>query len=331
MKDADIQIAWARALRSLRDRTGLSLASLVAKGMNRAHIRRMERGEHDPHLSTQVKIADYHNISYLTLAREIDRFLPLAEDHWHSSFCDFTALDDEILLAMMWGSLNAMTAAPVMMQVYAEALKRGASKVLINFLAVDLDLSSQDRADLGTIMADWLEEHNYRPKIAAVLLTRGITGRVMRERGFDVQTFSTQPEALEWLRQKPDNKVVLATPQERDILRSLGDLTNASPFMHWIASAQRQCLHVNQTMLEFTGMRRKDFEGDAWKRCYHPEDWAEESRNGVNYARKRPYSFSYRMRKADGSYQRVAQLATPHFIGGVFVGFLGAMIPEEET
>ena len=317
--DVDVRMALARALQVLQERTGSSLVGI----MPRAQVNLLKGAKRDPKLTTLVRIARYQGISVQTLGAEIDNFLPMEDDRWKSSFCDYTLLADGILLVMMRGTLTAKTAVSVMMEVYTEAQIRGVNKILINLLGMHLDLSNHDRMDLGERVADWLEEHDYRPKIAVVVLARGITGRVMRARAIDTQTLSSQPEALEWLRKKPDDSILIVP----EIFGSLRKLADASPFMHWIANTERKCLHVNEQLLNFTGMERNDFLGDGWKRCYHPADWPQESRNGLAYDELRAYYFSYRMRKADGNYGQVMQLAAPHFSGEVFVGFFGTLIP----
>jgi transcriptional regulator with XRE-family HTH domain len=216
MAPEDIRRAFGLAMQTLRLRCGYSIEEVAAKtGISSKHLRKLEKGEIEPKPTTILKKCEVFGVSYVTFAREVERFLVRdlhTDGDGHviqsicSGFCDISLLPDGILWAMLTGTINAARATSTMTEIYAEAQKRGASKALINFLGCDLDLSTQERLNVGSETSDWLEQHNFRPKIAAVILAAGVTGRVMRGRGFDVKTFPNEPDALKWLREEDETE-----------------------------------------------------------------------------------------------------------------------------
>jgi len=76
------------------------------------------------------------------------------------------------------------------------------------------------------------------------------------------------------------------------------------PAFVWCAGPNGDNYYVNQRLLEYTGATAEDFKGEGWAHFLHPDDvahtnmaWSKALETG------RPYEWSYRMRRSDGTYE----------------------------
>ena len=67
--------AFAAALRSLRQRKGLSQEKLSLEGVSRSHVSDLERGLRDPRLTMLVRLCELLGVELTAFAREIERNL----------------------------------------------------------------------------------------------------------------------------------------------------------------------------------------------------------------------------------------------------------------
>jgi diguanylate cyclase (GGDEF)-like protein/PAS domain S-box-containing protein len=107
--------------------------------------------------------------------------------------------------------------------------------------------------------------------------------------------------------------------------RTQAELLNAFPVPIWICDASGDCVFVNQAWQDFTGRSFSSDLGKRWESSIHPED-----REGMVQAwvqalgLRRPFSHSYRVRRADEAYAWVHDEGLPvNDEHGRFVGYLG--------
>jgi PAS domain S-box-containing protein len=100
---------------------------------------------------------------------------------------------------------------------------------------------------------------------------------------------------------------------------------DAVPVMIWTVTADGTCDYVNARWLEFTGRTLGGEPGRGWTDLIHPEDrdpYLEQFRRAV--ARREPLRLEYRVRRNDGQYRWLLDVAVPNFApGGEFRGMIG--------
>lgn len=113
-------------------------------------------------------------------------------------------------------------------------------------------------------------------------------------------------------------------------MKRLKIFMDQSPTMKWLADPKQNCVYCNEPLLRFFGLPLEKITGQQWRELMHPDDREKyRATNRKHFAKRQPYISKYRIRRADGKHVWVVQRATPQFTPkGVFLGFLGAMIPE---
>lgn len=95
--------------------------------------------------------------------------------------------------------------------------------------------------------------------------------------------------------------------------------------MIWRADPQARLIYVNPAWTEFRGRSAEDELGHGWKDGLHPEDRAgHDAALAAAYARRRPHSAEYRLRRHDGAFRWVHGHAYPLHEGDDFAGFAGS-------
>jgi PAS domain S-box-containing protein len=102
-------------------------------------------------------------------------------------------------------------------------------------------------------------------------------------------------------------------------------MTDSMPLLIWLSDAQGQISYVNQAALNFTGIKAEaQFAGD-WIAKVHEDDRKEvlqEFRESIT--NRRGFSTEFRLRRADGEYRWVFDIATPRSNqDGSFAGLIG--------
>jgi PAS domain S-box-containing protein len=116
-------------------------------------------------------------------------------------------------------------------------------------------------------------------------------------------------------------------------LKKLRAFMDQAPSMKWFADRDQKNAYCNPPLLEFMGCTLEQVAGAGWRNFVHPADLERyEAVSAKPYARREPYVAQYRIRRASGEYVWMAQQAVPQFTAkGVFLGFLGIMIPIPDS
>ena len=118
-------------------------------------------------------------------------------------------------------------------------------------------------------------------------------------------------------------EAVLRESEER--FRVMADTT---PSLVWMCDARGRITYLNGRRIAFTGRIRMQGYGDNWVTYVHPDDV--EHMLGTLYEAlksKQPFSQEYRLRRSDGVYRWMFDVASPRVNGdGSFGGFIGSAI-----
>jgi PAS domain S-box-containing protein len=129
---------------------------------------------------------------------------------------------------------------------------------------------------------------------------------------------------LLWQRaRKRKAEAVLRESEER--FRVMADTT---PSLVWMCDERGRITYLNDRRIAFTGPDPDAGYGDNWITYVHPDDV--ETMLGTLYESlkiKRPFSQEYRLRRSDGVYRWMFDVASPRVNGdGSFGGFIGSAI-----
>ena len=105
-------------------------------------------------------------------------------------------------------------------------------------------------------------------------------------------------------------------------------MVDTTPSLVWMSDAKGRVTYLNDRRLAFTGAGPRAGYGHTWASYVHPED-LEGVLDVVSRALKthRPYSTEYRLRRSDGAYRWMLDVASPRVNGdGTFAGFIGSAI-----
>ncbi len=129
---------------------------------------------------------------------------------------------------------------------------------------------------------------------------------------------------LLWQRtRKRKAEAVLRESEKR--FRVMADTT---PSLVWMCDAQGKVTYLNERRIAFTGPDPRAGYGDTWAAYVHPDD-LKNVLDTVSQALKdrRPFSREYRLRRGDGAYRWIFDVASPRLNGdGSFGGFIGSAV-----
>jgi len=111
-------------------------------------------------------------------------------------------LQGDILLVTASGTVTFDAALGALKHAFDMAKEKDVSKILVNVLAVDGELSTFERYDLATGSVAHLRQREMNPKIAFVGKPPTMDGfgvRVGQNRDVVTEAFSSQQQALNWL------------------------------------------------------------------------------------------------------------------------------------
>ena len=129
---------------------------------------------------------------------------------------------------------------------------------------------------------------------------------------------------LLWLRaRKRKAEAVLRESEKR--FRVLADTT---PSLIWMCDPRGKVTYLNDKRLAFTGPDPKAGHGDRWATYVHPDDLESVLDTFSRALKERePFSKQYRLRRRDGVYRWMFDVASPRMNGdGSFAGFIGSAI-----
>jgi hypothetical protein len=111
-----------------------------------------------------------------------------------------------LLLATASGNVRFDTALRLFKRIFDMAAENQVSKVLVNALAVEGELAGFERYSLGAEVAEFLEQRQFRVRLALVGKPPTVNGfaiRIAQNRGIIAEVFASQQEALAWLEASP--------------------------------------------------------------------------------------------------------------------------------
>jgi PAS domain S-box-containing protein len=133
---------------------------------------------------------------------------------------------------------------------------------------------------------------------------------------------------LLWQRaRKRKAEAVLRESEERFRL-----LADATPAMIWMCDAEGKITYVNSRALAFSAPNPTAGHGAKWMGGIHPDDLPDMSKTIATALKTRqPFSYEYRLRRSDGAYRWMLDVALPRMNGdGSFAGFVGAAIDSTD-
>ena len=105
-------------------------------------------------------------------------------------------------------------------------------------------------------------------------------------------------------------------------------MTDTTPSLVWMCDAQGKITYLNERRIAFTGPQPNVGYGDVWITYVHPDD-QKKVLDALSQALKyrQPFSKEYRLRRSDGVYRWMFDVASPRVNGdGSFGGFVGSAI-----
>src|SRR4029450_6470782 len=113
----------------------------------------------------------------------------------------------------------------------------------------------------------------------------------------------------------------------RESEASFRELADTAPAMMWTTGTDGLITYVSQGWLRFTGTTFQEEMGASWALGVHPDDvdfvlstWADA------LAERRPWQGEYRLHHHSGEYRWIDDRGVPRYVGGEFVGYVGAAI-----
>ena len=103
-------------------------------------------------------------------------------------------------------------------------------------------------------------------------------------------------------------------------------MADSAPTLIWVADLHGKVTYLNDKRLEFTGTDREAGMGDTWTAYIHPDDLPSVvEANARGLETHLPVSKEYRLRRGDGEYRWMLDVASPRKdASGAFAGFIGS-------
>lgn len=115
---------------------------------------------------------------------------------------------------------------------------------------------------------------------------------------------------------------------QRQTLKHLDTVTNASPALFWTTDAQAHPEWVNQAWLAFTGRNMQEECDTPWLDDLHPLDRDRCSALfDTAFNARKPYSMEYRLRRQDGEFRWLLEQGKPRYdADNRFIGYIGSCL-----
>jgi len=126
---------------------------------------------------------------------------------------------DGFLLAIAVGRLSFDSALESGRHMLDLAAGLGLRKILVDCLAVEGDLSADERFELGKNIAEYCQLTMRVPAIAVIGKPPSVTGlgaRAASNRGMPVEVFYDRERGLDWLRSQPVDVALPSFPRLRE-------------------------------------------------------------------------------------------------------------------
>ncbi len=127
------------------------------------------------------------------------------------------------------------------------------------------------------------------------------------------------------LRRARERKSELRLLESEKRFRLMADTT---PALVWMCDAEGKVTYLNERRIHFTGRDPATGLGDVWTAFIHPEDVQSVlTANGLALKRREGFSKEYRLRRRDGVYRWMLDIAAPRIHSdGSFAGFIGSAV-----
>jgi len=110
------------------------------------------------------------------------------------------------------------------------------------------------------------------------------------------------------------------------------ELADASPALIFLQDENEQAYYFNKSWLTYTGKTLKQLQNLLWKNLVHPEDLRVLEDLAPTAAKRKSYSFEFRLKKFDGSYRHVFIISTPVISeDGAFTGYMSSGLDITEV
>ena len=127
------------------------------------------------------------------------------------------------------------------------------------------------------------------------------------------------------LRRAQERKSELRLLESEKRFRLMADTT---PALVWMCDAEGEVTYLNERRIHFTGRDPAMGLGDVWTAFIHPDDVRSVLQTNARAAERREgFSKEYRLRRRDGVYRWMLDIAAPRIHGdGSFAGFIGSAV-----
>ncbi|HMF72723.1 MAG TPA: PAS domain S-box protein, partial [Flavitalea sp.] len=104
------------------------------------------------------------------------------------------------------------------------------------------------------------------------------------------------------------------------------NMANQASVMIWVSGTDMRRSFFNETWLEFTGKKIPEVQGYGWKSLIHKDDlYGYIEIFNEYFGKKLPYSAEYRLKRKDGVYRWMLDVAKPTYLpDGSFSGYIGS-------
>jgi PAS domain S-box-containing protein len=129
---------------------------------------------------------------------------------------------------------------------------------------------------------------------------------------------------LLWQRSR-NRKADLRLRESEERFRLMADTT---PALIWMCDKEGMVTYLNDRRIDFTGLDPATGFGDVWSASIHPDDvQSAKTANKRALEQQKGYSKEYRLRRRDGVYRWMLDVAAPRVNGdGSFAGFIGSAV-----
>jgi PAS domain S-box-containing protein len=105
-------------------------------------------------------------------------------------------------------------------------------------------------------------------------------------------------------------------------------MANTTPALIWMCDADGEVTYLNDRWIDFTGCGPSAGPSDAWSAFIHPDELQSVLTINANALKQQErFSKEYRLRRHDGVYRWMLDIAAPRINGdGVFAGFIGSAV-----
>ncbi|RZU39914.1 PAS domain S-box protein [Edaphobacter modestus] len=125
------------------------------------------------------------------------------------------------------------------------------------------------------------------------------------------------------IQQRRKRKAEIRLRESEKRFRTMADVT---PSLVWMSDKSGLVTYLNERRIDFTGRDSTDGNGDSWTAFVHPDDLQGVLRaNQLALEQRKGFSKEYRLRRKDGVYRWMLDVAAPRINGdGTFAGFIGS-------